>query len=260
MAFYNSLVENGFNAESYDYKMVESVFNSMQEKGYCDYSDIGIRTLMKQQQLYALNISWDLLLLEGYKYDMNNFAAGMGAIANSILPSIAGDYRTKGIKYVGDNPFDQIEKNGYSRSRSTISNEYTEILRGTPKTDFYVAPNGTALKAADYKAINANIPKTRLDVHNDLLNKGYTCNGTSQGGYVTYAKGDLRVDIRPDGEVICTQRVKVNPNDTSWNAKKYSQRQYYDGTPVPNEGHNTYQYVESIDNATIVPPKPNGGK
>ena len=51
--------------------------------------------------------------------------------------------------------------------------------------------------------------------------------------------------------------MKVNPNDTAWNAKKYSKRYYYDGTPVPNEGHNTYQYVESIDNASIVPPKPN---
>ena len=106
-------------------------------------------------------------------------------------------------------------------------NGYSACSEGTPKTDFYVAPNGTALKAADYEAINANIPKTRLDVHNDLLSKGYTCNGTSQGGYVTYVKGDLRVDIRPDGEVISTQKVKVNPNDTSWNAQKYSQRTYF---------------------------------
>ncbi|QAA33811.1 hypothetical protein [Clostridium manihotivorum] len=102
--------------------------------------------------------------------------------------------------------------------------------------------------------MNSNIPKNRLESHNDLINKGYTTNGPSSGGYVTYKNGDLKVDIRPNGEIISTKRVNVNPNDTSWNAKKYWQRTYYDGTPIP-DGHNSYQYVESIDNSTFIPPK-----
>ena len=65
------------------------------------------------------------------------------------------------------------------------------------------------------------MPATRDELHQDLLNQGYKCNGTSEGNYVTYTYPDGRcVDIRPSG------------------------------------GHNTGEYVEPVGEDTFLPLKP----
>jgi len=72
------------------------------------------------------------------------------------------------------------------------------------------------------------------------LNKGYRSNGTSEGGYVTYMRDDrMRVDIRPNGEIITTKKEWLPDN-----SRKITVRYQWDGTPVPNGGHNTGEFVE----------------
>jgi hypothetical protein len=111
-------------------------------------------------------------------------------------------------------------------------------------------PNNPKSAGSDKGA--GKMPSTRTGLHQDLLNKGYRCNGTSQGGYVTYMHPNgSRVDIRPNGEVIHTQK--------SWlpdGSRKVTDRYYYDGTKVPNGGHNTGEFVEPIGSGTFLPPKP----
>lgn len=40
-------------------------------------------------------------------------------------------------------------------------------------------------------------------------------------------------------------------------SRKITNRYYYDGTPVPNGGHSTGQFVEPIGEDTYLSPKPN---
>ncbi len=86
------------------------------------------------------------------------------------------------------------------------------------------------------------LPNTRAALHDDLVSKGFTKVGQSKNGYVTYKGPDGRVvTIKPSGEVIPTQRV--------WNeagTKKFPQRQYYDGTKIPNQSHSTGHFVEPL--------------
>ena len=54
--------------------------------------------------------------------------------------------------------------------------------------------------------------------------------------------------IKPTGEVIPTIRVPKDPSNTAWNAPKYNQRVYYNGTPIPDElnTHTTGHFVEQL--------------
>lgn len=91
----------------------------------------------------------------------------------------------------------------------------------------------------------SNYPTTRADLHKDLTSKGYTVGNPSPNGYVTYKGPNGRtVTIKPSGEVITTQQVKIDPSNSAWNAPKYPQRQYYDGTPIPDGSHSTGHFVE----------------
>jgi len=90
-----------------------------------------------------------------------------------------------------------------------------------------------------------NYPTTRKALDADLKSKGYTAGEPSSGGYVVYKHPNgSAVNVKPSGEIIPTIKVQVNPSDATWNAPKYSQRVYYDGTPVPNGAHTTGHFVE----------------
>jgi len=96
---------------------------------------------------------------------------------------------------------------------------------------------------------NSQFPQTRLDIHNDLISKGYHTTGTTDKGYVVYKDGNGHiVTIKPSGEVIPTTRMPVDPNNTSPKAQMYNQRTYYDGTIIPDEinDHTTGHYVGKI--------------
>ncbi len=92
---------------------------------------------------------------------------------------------------------------------------------------------------------SSQFPQTRLDVHNDLISRGYYSTGTTDRGYIVYRDGKgHEVTIKPEGEVIPVTKLPKDPNNTSPKAPKYSQRTYYDGTIIPDElndhttGHN----------------------
>ena len=144
--------------------------------------------------------------------------------------------------------FPDIEKVGIPKIEETpvqksFNAAYRDAAAGVNKA-------GDAVEGTS-KAVNS-IPKNRVDLHNDLLNKGYRCNGTSEGGYVTYMHDDeMRVDIRPNGEIITTKKEWLPDN-----SRKITVRYQWDGTPVSNGGHNTGEFVEPIGDGTFLPPKP----
>ena len=85
----------------------------------------------------------------------------------------------------------------------------------------------------------SKFPQTRLDIHNDLLSKGYHTTGTTARGYVVYKDNNGHiVTIKPSGEVIPTTRMPVDPNNTLSQAPMYNQRTYYDRTTIPDELNN----------------------
>lgn len=61
----------------------------------------------------------------------------------------------------------------------------------------------------------------------------------------------MRVDIRPNGEIITTKKEWLPDN-----SRKITVRYQWDGTPVPNGGHNTGEFVDPIGDGTFLPPKP----
>ena len=104
-------------------------------------------------------------------------------------------------------------------------------------------------KPLEQKSSNNSFPKTREELHNDLIKKGYTVSPPSPNGYVVYkGPNGERVNIKPTGEVIPTRRVLVDPENKAWNAPKYNQRVYYDGTPVPDGAHTTGYFLEPFEN------------
>jgi hypothetical protein len=85
-----------------------------------------------------------------------------------------------------------------------------------------------------------DVPATRRALHEDLMEKGYEFKRVSDGGYTTYTHSNgSKITIKPDGEVIPTQRV--------WNSEKtqkYSERQDYYGNLLPEQMHATEYFVE----------------
>lgn len=88
--------------------------------------------------------------------------------------------------------------------------------------------------------INPSWPRTREALHEDLQSKGYRYNGKSPEGYEVYKGSEGRkVTVKPDGEVIPTQRVWASDD-----SRKFPQRQDYDGNPLPDQKHSTGHYIE----------------
>lgn len=86
----------------------------------------------------------------------------------------------------------------------------------------------------------SNWPKTREELAVDLETKGFEFKGKSPAGYETYKGPDGRtVTVKPDGEVISVQKVWKSDG-----SGKFSQRQDYDGRPLPGQPHSTGYYVE----------------
>ncbi|WP_339367992.1 hypothetical protein [Paenibacillus elgii] len=94
------------------------------------------------------------------------------------------------------------------------------------------------------------LPGNRKILHDELVNKGFTSKGTTDGGYVEYKHEGTTVWIRPDGEVLTIKKEWLPDG-----SKKVPVRYNWDGTPVQDSGHNTGEYVESIEEATYLPPK-----
>jgi hypothetical protein len=91
-------------------------------------------------------------------------------------------------------------------------------------------------------------PSTRQALDADLTSKGYTASPPTERGVVVYKHPNgSRVNIKANGEVIPTVRMQIDPADTSWNAPKYNQRTFYDGTIIPGGqqgSHSTGHFVE----------------
>lgn len=136
-----------------------------------------------------------------------------------------------------------------------LDEEELILNAGRAREDLNIRTNEAIAKRKIYNSeggSGAGMPSTREELHQDLLDKGYRCNGTSAGGYVTYMHPDgRRVDIRPNGEVINTLKEWLPDH-----SRKITNRYFYDGTLVPNGGHNTGEFVDPIGDNTFLPPKP----
>ena len=106
-------------------------------------------------------------------------------------------------------------------------------------------------KDKDKGTPKTTVPKNRLELNKELTNKGFSCKGTTEGGYVEYKHSDgTTVWVRPDGEIITVKKEWLPDG-----SKKVPVRYNWDGTPVKEGGHNTGEFVEKIDDATFLPPK-----
>ena len=57
---------------------------------------------------------------------------------------------------------------------------------------------------------SSQFPQTRLDVHNDLISRGYYSTGTTDRGYIVYRDGKgHEVTIKPEGEVIPVTKLLI---------------------------------------------------
>ncbi len=76
--FYNTLVDTGFDANSYNKQMIKSVVNDSKNKGHSIQYDLAIQTLLKQQQMYAEHITWDHLIISSIQNDTARMSIAMG--------------------------------------------------------------------------------------------------------------------------------------------------------------------------------------
>ena len=93
------------------------------------------------------------------------------------------------------------------------------------------------------------LPSNRQALNDNLTSRGFVNRGQTQGGYVEYAHSDgTRVWVRPNGEVITVRREWLSDG-----SRKINVRYQWDGTPVPNGGHNTGEFVEPISDGSFIP-------
>ncbi|MDQ2088229.1 hypothetical protein RBH29_17535, partial [Herbivorax sp. ANBcel31] len=142
------------------------------------------------------------------------------------------------LSYAGENIIRSIEEGEYATALEIATHLTAQIILSK-----FLGPYIN--KAISSGKGTGNYPSTRQALHQDLTSKGYTAGKPSANGYVVYKHPDgSRVNIKPTGEVIPTKKVPIDPNNTAWNAPKYNQRVYYDGTPIPDGAHTTDHFVE----------------
>lgn len=84
-------------------------------------------------------------------------------------------------------------------------------------------------------------PTTRDELRQALQEQGFRRTGSDTAQYETWKGPDgVKIDIRPNGEVIRTQRVPR----TDGVQGKYPQRQDYEGNPLPNNNHHSGYFVK----------------
>ncbi|HEZ0759263.1 TPA: polymorphic toxin MafB class 3, partial [Neisseria meningitidis] len=84
-------------------------------------------------------------------------------------------------------------------------------------------------------------PTTRDELRQALQEQGFRRTGSDAAQYETWKGPDgVKIDIRPNGEVIRTQRVPR----TDGVQGKYPQRQDYEGNPLPNNRHHSGYFVK----------------
>ncbi|CWN43398.1 MafB family polymorphic toxin [Neisseria meningitidis] len=84
-------------------------------------------------------------------------------------------------------------------------------------------------------------PTTRNELRQALQEQGFRRTGSDAAQYETWKGPDgVKIDIRPNGEVIRTQRVPR----TDGVQGKYPQRQDYEGNPLPNNHHHSGYFVK----------------
>ncbi|CWN28467.1 polymorphic toxin MafB class 3 [Neisseria meningitidis] len=84
-------------------------------------------------------------------------------------------------------------------------------------------------------------PTTRDELRQALQEQGFRRTGSDAAQYETWKGPDgVKIDIRPNGEVIRTQRVPR----TDGVQGKYPQRQDYEGNPLPNNHHHSGYFVK----------------
>ncbi|MDR0569985.1 MAG: hypothetical protein LBG71_02005 [Clostridiales Family XIII bacterium] len=100
------------------------------------------------------------------------------------------------------------------------------------------------------KSVANGLPRNRQELNENLIGRGFYVTGRTQGGYVEYRHPDgTKVWIRSNGEVITLRKAWLP--DMS---RKVEERYMWDGSLVPNRGHNTGEFVEPIAEGSFVPP------
>jgi RHS repeat-associated protein len=156
----------------------------------------------------------------------------------------------------------EIDKQGWSWKRfqekylasaADMANAVTSVAYSMV---FYAYSDARKADDAERAARNASkgsgnaLPANRQALNQNLTSRGYINKGQTGGGDVEYGHPNgTKVWVRPNGEVITVRREWLPDG-----SRKIDVRYMWDGTPVPNSGHNTGQFVEPILGGSFVPP------
>ncbi|WP_161542589.1 polymorphic toxin MafB class 3 [Neisseria meningitidis] len=116
------------------------------------------------------------------------------------------------------------------------------------KNNGYKTPAARPMQTLDGEMAGGNKPvvksirpTTRDELRQALQEQGFRRTGSDAAQYETWKGPDgVKIDIRPNGEVIRTQRVPR----TDGVQGKYPQRQDYEGNPLPNNHHHSGYFVK----------------
>ncbi|WP_123814622.1 MafB family polymorphic toxin, partial [Neisseria meningitidis] len=116
------------------------------------------------------------------------------------------------------------------------------------KNNGYKTPAARPMQTLDGEMAGGNKPvvksirpTTRDELRQALQEQGFRRTGSDEAQYETWKGPDgVKIDIRPNGEVIRTQRVPR----TDGVQGKYPQRQNYEGNPLPNNRHHSGYFIK----------------
>ncbi|WP_370580036.1 RHS repeat domain-containing protein [Snodgrassella alvi] len=176
----------------------------------------GIRVAINGIRFCVLNPSCNRLASEALKWGMVGWLTGLPTIP------MLNDNKSKDKK---DCETKDVEINDANSQN---------IVGGSPN------PPDPDDKHNNNKNSDKELPKTREELRKILEQQGYTSSGLSKGGYETWkGPNGSKVDIKPSGEVIRTQRVWQKDG-----LKKYSERQDWWGNRLENQSHSTGHFVK----------------